>query len=782
MYLAAHPDDENTRLISYLTGCEKADVAYLSLTRGSGGQNLIGTEKGSLLSLLRTEELLAARRIDNGHQYFTSAVDFGYSKTSDESFRLWGKEAILEDVVYIIRNFRPHIVINRFPPNNYAGHGHHQASAELSMEAFEACADSASFPGQLDSLAPWQVSTLYFNASSWWDKTLPERARNDQLIREVNIGGYNAQLGYSYNELAAMARSQHKSQGFGSEAVMGDQFEYLEYIKGSMPGKDLLDSSLLDETDLKWLALSDEVDALIRDFDLSHPEQSVASLVELRRKVVNLVKTEGCFKAKLNFLDEIISDCLGLSVQVRAKKAEYSNTEVIDAEIQAINRSTLDVKLLEVRSGRDVFSWNRTLESNVIFKDTFSLSAWGRGKTSNPYWLNTGYENRYNYDRSYSLHPGSQVNFPYVGVIIDVVGDTMLLNIPVDHYWTDRVKGGLHCNVRILPEFTVSFDQSIYFPKDSLIEGNLIIRSVDGRTADGSLHLMADSALKLVSESEVHLADGIRSTSLPFSIRLSTLDLADANFNLSFIQGEDTFGLRLYEVEYDHIRPQMALLPCRAKVVPVDFSQLPGRIAYIPGPDNEMLEYLKAAGCDIEEISEDALLSGQLGKYQVLLFGIRSININPRLNQYSDQVLKFMKNGGNVVVLYQTSRDINPLKIAPYDFEISRKRITDENATTKVLNPDHPIVNKPYKLHPSDFEHWNQERGLYFADSRSEKYQVIFSWSDPDETEESGGLIVTPYGKGSFIYTGISFFRHIPAGVPGSYRLLMNILSYKPER
>ena len=783
LYLAAHPDDENTKLISYFTGHEKAEVAYLSLTRGSGGQNLIGSEKGVLLGVLRTEELLAARRIDGARQFFTHALDFGYSKTSEESFRLWEKEIITEDVVYVMRYFKPHVIINRFPPTNYAGHGHHQASAILSAEAFDLCGDSSYFPGNLRKMGIWSPGSLYFNASSWWDKTLPERAKNDQLITEINIGQYNSVLGYSYNELAALSRSQHKTQGFGSSPSRGDQFEYLEYVKGMYePGK-ILNPNLLDSIDRQWLDMTPKLDEIIAHFDAESPVSSLSALLALRDEVAKLTFYSNRFSYKLENLDAIIGSCLGLSIELKADRPDFTHRDTIVVHAELLNRSDSNVSLISmVYQGDNEFTWNRPLLNNELFKDTFLLEAWKHARFSNPYWVDEPWDNRYHYDSDYLKTSGSDMNCPVAMVNLNISGRVISYFIPIQYFWTDRVKGGLKKNIRILPEISLAFDRKIYFPGNGKITGNVVVSSHSNNPVNGELVLIGDSSLKCTAFSPIHLETSGASVNVPFELTYADLMLEDKGLRALFVNDSDTFGLEFQEIEYDHIRPQIVLTPCSAQVVPIEFNRLPGRIAYISGPDNEIVNYLKDIGCAIEEITESDILSGELEYYNVLLFGIRSINVNPALKKYVDQIHTFTQNGGTVVVMYQTSQGINPLEIAPYPFEISRNRVTDEAADVRIVDELHPIVNKPYKLNGDDFKGWNQERGLYFAGERSEKYQVLFGWSDHGAEEDLGSLIVGDYGKGAFIYTGISFFRHIPAGVPGSYKLLLNILSYKPEQ
>jgi len=436
----------------------------------------------------------------------------------------------------------------------------------------------------------------------------------------------------------------------------------------------------------------------------------------------------------------------------------------------------LDIKYKDL-----LFSWNRKLLNNEIFEDTLSFTFDSADAYSNPYWLKNTGKFRYQHDIELLRKPGADAHVSSATIRLIIAGDTISFIRPMVYRWTDRVKGGLEKPIRLLPEITMKFDKQIYFLEDSSIRGNIILKLHKGKKMDGVLKITGDSSLSSLNLGKFTFSTTKTVVSIPFEYKLDFKTLKNQQMKLSFVTETDSFNLSRFDVEYDHIHSQMALLPCEAKIVPIHFNQLPGKIAYVEGPDNEMIHYLKDAGCDITSFTEEDVIAGKLAEYEVLLFGIRSINVNKNWKKYKDQILNFTKKGGTTIVLYQTSRGINPLDISPYSFEISRKRVTDEKAKTKILKPEHPIVNYPFKLSSSDFENWNQERGLYFAGQRDESFQVIFSWHDPDELDEFGSLIVGDYGKGAFIYTGISFFRHIPAAVPGSYKLMMNVLSYKPQ-
>lgn len=776
LYLAAHPDDENTRLISFFGNELNARTAYLSLTRGDGGQNLIGNEKGALLGVLRTQELLSARKIDGGEQFFTRAVDFGYSKADKETFEFWGKDEILSDVVYVIRHFKPHIIINRFPTNNYSGHGHHLASALLSEEAFQKSSDETVFPEQLDETGIWQTGSLFLNTSSWWDKTLPERAKADLSISQINVGTYNPLLGYSYNELSAHSRTQHKSQGFGSSPDKGDQVEYLEYLNGKFIQDSILHEDLLDSADKAWLNIGTDVDSLLSQFDFVNPDEIISKLLIIRKKVAILDSIFGRFEDKMEHLNKIIIQCLSVTVDLLSEYNFTTPGSELKLRIEAINRSQYPIVLKEVELNNEVFSWNRKLESNVYLRDTVRLTLADENDYSGPYWLKKPFENRFDHKQELLKNPDSREFSARVKLVLGE--DEIYFDTEVEYKWTDRVKGGMANALRILPSLTLQFDRDVYFSPDSSVRGNVIIKSFDKNPIQGRLIFFKDSLIDINESDNINISAG-SSVSVPFSGKLKKGDIKDQLIKVSFVSAEDTFNNRLFEINYDHIKSQSVLLPAFSKILNLKSINTSERIAYVEGPDNEMISYLKELGCNIETFSQSDLLSGKLTDYDVLLFGIRSLNVDLGWNDHASAILDFIKKGGLVVVQYQTSRDVAPVKFSPFPFNIGRNRVTNENSNTVFLLPEHSILNKPYKLSNSDFRGWNQERGLYFAENIDENFRSILAWNDDDEEVLNGSLIVGNYGKGAFVFTGISFFRHIPYGVPGSYKLLLNILSYK---
>src|SRR5688572_3257938 len=386
LYVAAHPDDENTRIISLMANDKLAETAYLSMTRGDGGQNLIGSEIRDLLGLIRTQELLAARRIDGGQQFFTRAIDFGFSKSSDETFKIWNKEEILSDVVKVFRQYQPDVIITRFPPDERAGHGHHTGSAILAQEAFDVAAQGTAFPEQVAEFGTWQVKRLYTNTGRWWNQSINE---NTPGIVSVNIGGYSPLLGVSYSEIAAISRSQHKSQGFGSKGTRGDRLEYLEYVKGEKAEKDIFDG-----IDVTWKRVKnsekvqDLVDKAVKEFDAENPSASLPILLEIRKAIGSL--EPGVWqKRKLKETEQLISDCLGLFLDVTADNYWVAPSERVITSFELINRSPVDVVIERIQSSDVSFDSATTilLKNNVSvqFKSIRLVNT--NAAYSGPYWL-----------------------------------------------------------------------------------------------------------------------------------------------------------------------------------------------------------------------------------------------------------------------------------------------------------------------------------------------------------------------------------------------------------
>jgi LmbE family N-acetylglucosaminyl deacetylase len=783
LYIAAHPDDENTRLISYLSNDVNVRTGYLSLTRGDGGQNLIGAEKGAALGLLRTNELLEARKIDGGEQFFTSAVDFGYSKTADETLKLWDKEKILGDMVWVIRNFKPDLIITRFPPTSAAGHGHHTASAILAAEAFDAAADPNRFPEQLKLTQVWQTKRMFQNTSSWWEKEIDKRYETDENLFSVDIGTFNPILGTSYSEMSAESRSMHKSQGFGSAETRGKKIDYLDFLKGDKANKK---NGIFDGIDLTWNRLADgkniqeKLNACISNFNAQHPNQIISDLV----KVYNLIdKQSNTYwkEKKKKEIENIIIACSGLYIEAVADNYYSAKNQSIKVQTSVVKRNDADINLKRINFNAKDSVMNIKLKTNESVDLSFNYGISPTENFSNLYWLNKDYNYIFEIDQQEFIgkpmsDPAVEVNF-----LLEVEKTEINFKRPLVYKWTDDVKGEKYRQFIIVPDVIANFDQSVYeFNKGNKREVNVKLKA-NSNNITGNLSLEIPKSWKCEpNQFAVDIKEkGIEKT---FTFLVTpTIDGPKVNHlkaNFSGIFAKETFSAQV--IDYDHINPQIILKEAKAKAINISIETKGKNIGYISGPGDDVPSALKQMGYNVTIIKAAAIPTYNLSSFDAILTGIRAYNTEVDLKSNNTLLLEYANQGGTLIVQYNTS-DLLIENFGPYPFAISRDRVTEEASDYKILVPEHPIFNYPNKIDAMDFAGWVQERGLYFAKDWSKEYTPLIAWHDTGEEDKNGGIIVSDYGKGKFIYTGISFFRQLPAGVPGAYKLFANIISYGKE-
>ena len=776
LYVAAHPDDENTRALAYFSLGERAETAYLSLTRGDGGQNLIGDELSENLGVLRTQELLAARSFDGARQYFTRAVDFGYSRSAEESFLKWGKEELMSDVVLAIRKFRPDVIITRFPPDSRAGHGHHTASAILAIEAFEKANDPNYLPEQVAEFGVWKTTSIYWNTSVWWGEDIEEKAKNSDKYLIQDIGGYNSLLGKSYNEIGTLARSQHKCQGFGGIIERGSRIEYFEHIEGARLKKSFFENNKDSWTNLINTNFETEFQNLLKNFNFIESEKNIPSLFKLREGILGL--KDSSFKTeKLALCNSIIVDCLGLHVEVVSNDYAYVGGTEVEVSMNLINRSARLVKLVGYElSGNKKQKTDDLLNENERFQKKIKFQF--QEPISGPYWLKNSFENIFEVTNRSDLGKPEEDPSAVGKIWILVDGLEMEIAIPVTYKWRDPSYGERRRKLISAPLYTVNFDQESVILKGK--ESKKIRMKIHGYEDEIQefVNVVAPKGWKLSSNKiEFTLEDKHDEVWLEFDLiatdesRKGTLILTDKNGN----------KIHSYtDITYDHIATQSIFREAKVECVNLNVLINPSKVAYIKGVDDVVPQAIEQLGFEVEvfEVSNLALLD--LSSYSSVVLGIRIYNVHPELTNYHEKLYKYVENGGNLVMQYNTaSRSLRELEFGPVPFKLSRNRVTEEDAEVTFLMAEHPIMTTPNKLIKKDFDGWVQERGLYFAGTWDESYSALFSWHDQDEDPVNGALIVANYGKGQFVYTGISFFRELPKGVEGAYRLLANILSYQ---
>ena len=804
LYVAAHPDDENQVVIGYLSQTRLMNTGYLSLTRGDGGQNLIGPEIRELLGVVRTQELIQARRVDGSQQFFTRAIDFGYSKTADETLELWDKEQIMADVVWVIRRFRPDVIITRFPADERAGHGHHTTSGLLAAEAFDLASDSTRFPEQLQYVEPWQPIRLYFNDFAWFTPGLDSASQVNDSILAVNVGVYNPLLGQSVPEIAALSRSRHQSQGFGSTGARGERTEYLRHVRGSL-AKD----NLFEGIDTTWnrVAGGARVGQLLAEaaqsFDPARPAAVVPILMDAS-EALNALPDSYWKRVKRAELDQVISACLGLYLEVRAGTnelvrrfrdgeatrpgiSEYSATpgDSVTLRAEAINRSDVPVTLNQISFpalARDTtLDWS--LPNNVDTVLTLPVRLPDSLPYTEPYWLrlpNDGFT--FTVENQTLIGKDESDETLAAHFALTVAGRPLTLTKPVVYKYNDPRQGETYRPFVIIPPVDTEIAEPVrVFASNEPQAVRVTVRA-------GKSDVSGELALQLPAGWQADPATydfslALKEQAAEFSFRVTPPaepSVGEARA-VATVDGQ-TYDQHKIIIDYDHIPTQTLLAPSTARLVKVDLQKEGEAIGYIMGAGDEIPQALEQIGYRVTLLEASEVRADDLKQFDAVMVGIRAYNTNDWLRYRNDELLKYVKGGGTLLVQYNTNSRLVTDSFAPYPLTLSRERVTDETAAVRFLQPDSPVLSSPNRITAQDFEGWVQERGLYFPEKWDEHYQPLLSLNDPGEDPLEGSLLVAPYGEGYYIYTGLSFFRELPAGVPGAYRLITNLLSVGKAR
>ncbi|MGC1242954.1 MAG: PIG-L family deacetylase [Chryseosolibacter sp.] len=778
LYMAAHPDDENTNVIAWLSNEKLAATAYLSLTRGDGGQNLIGAEIREKLGLIRTQELLAARSIDGGRQFFTRAIDFGFSKSADEAFAIWGKEAILADAIKVLRQYQPDVIITRFPPDARAGHGHHTASAIVAGEAFERAAKPDVFPAQVKEFGTWQVKRLYTNTGRWWNQAVNE---NTPGVITLDVGGYNPLLGKSYSEISALSSSQHKSQGWGRRGERGYRPEFLEHMKGEPARK-----SIFEGIDTTWnrvpggSKIQPLVNRALEEFQTENPAATVPLLFQIRNALASL--PDNVWKArKLAETEQLIADCLGLFIEVRAAQYQSAPGETVKSSIELVNRSQTSIQLEGVRvhglKWDSIFSHNVKTNNQTVIEVSAPVER--NSAYSDPYWLQHPHSiGLYTVEDEKNI--GKPQNDPAVkfSFILRIGDQALTIQRPLIYKWVDPVKGELWRPFEIVPPVSVNLSENVLvFGTDEPKQVRLLIRSSSDQPLSGSAQLRvpegwrAEPATLPIALSGRGAEQSGIITVYPSSTENSGTVRAEASLN------GKTYGQSLETIAYEHFPVQTLLPPAEAKAVRINLHKEGEIIGYIRGAGDEIPAALRNMGYEVWEMNNDEITPDNLKRVDAVVLGVRALNTNERAKYFMPAVLDYVKQGGTVVVQYNTNSRMETETFSPYPLTVGRERVSDETAEVRLLKPGHPVLNTPNKITAKDFDGWVQERGLYFPTVWDDRYEAVLSMNDKGETAKNGSLLVASYGKGYYIYTGLSFFRELPEGVPGAYKLFANMVS-----
>jgi hypothetical protein len=778
LVMGAHPDDENAALLAYVARGKRARAAYLALTRGDGGQNLIGSEKGELLGLIRTQELLAARRIDGGEQYFTRAIDFGFSKTAEESFQKWGHDTILGDVVWTVRRFRPDVMVVGIN----AGHGHHQASGILAREAFTAAADKTRFPEQLRWVEPWQAKRLVTGGFGGG----PGRGGggSEPGIR-IDTGEYDPLLGFSYTEIAGMSRSMHKTQGVGAPERRGSAVSSLSVVGGEQGTGDIFTG-----IDTTWNRLPGgaAVAPILRQaadtFLPEQPEKTIPLLLKAR-PLISAIKDPWAV-LKLQELDQAIALCAGLYLDASTDRYTVVPGESLQVNFEATNRSRFPLALKGVRlegvTGAPSEEFRPvTLSYNQPDRRSLRVAIPQDQPYSQPYWLRKP-NNGFVYVVEDQQLVGQAETPPVLRAHIRIQAGSEEIDYvrPVVRRYVDRVEGETTRPLVVAPPVAVAVsDPVLIFPDAKPKQVEVLLRSnVAG--AAGDLRLEAPQGWRIQPASAAfRLAGANEETPVSFTVSppggAATGELrAVASMN----GREISSGMRVFG--YDGIPPQTVFPPSTSRLVRADVRILARRIGYVMGAGDEVPRSLEQLGCQVTMLDADDLARGDLGRFDAIVTGVRAYNVRADLVANQQRLMDYVQQGGTLVVQYNTADARSPLgsmSPGPYPLQIGNARVTVEEAPVTFPNPNHPLLSTPNRITEEDFRGWVQERGLNFPSQWDPRYETLFESHDPGEGPLPGGNLYTHYGKGAYIYTAYDWFRELPAGVPGAFRIFANFLS-----
>lgn len=784
LYIAAHPDDENTRLISYFANEVKARTTYLSITRGDGGQNLIGPQLKEQLGLIRTRELLAARRIDGGEQFFTRAIDFGYTKTPEEAMEFWGKEKVVSDVVWAIRRLQPDIVINRFNHRTSGEtHGQHTASALLGVEAFDLAGDPNAFSEQLKLTNTFSPKRLFFNTSPWFYGSEEEFRKADKSnLLNFDTGVYFPSKGLSNPEIAALSRSEHQSQGFGSTGSRGEQLEYLELIKGELP-RDKASPFAGIDTSWKRLKNGEPIGKLItaieKEYDFRDPSASLPKLLQAYSLIKKL--EESSWKAiKLEEIKEIIAAAAGLYLEAVAASPTATQGSETEINLEVINRSNFPITLVsvELEPNNSSLEPGIALVKNSSWKKQAVLKTGEKANLTSPYWLREkGDIGMYNVESQHLVGLPENPASVMAKFTLNFNGISIPFNRSIVYKYNDAVKGEVYQPFELVPPVSVAFREKVLIFANGQPKTLPVSITAYRDNVEGEITLQGPKNWKIVpEETSFHIPKKGNTITVNFSITAPPVQDEVVIIPQIKING-DFYSEEVTKIHYDHIPLQTLVVPAEAKLVKLDVQKRGENIGFIEGAGDVIPESLEQLGYKVSKINPGGLTAASLENFDAIVLGIRAYNTVDALKFSQPALLKYVENGGTLIVQYNVNRGLLVSPLAPYHLNISRDRVTEEDSEVRFPDPAHPILNYPNKLSGADFEGWVQERGLYFADSWAPEFTPVLSMNDKNEDPKEGSLLVAKHGKGYFIYTGLSFFRQFPEGVPGAYRLFANMVS-----
>ena len=780
LYVAAHPDDENTRLLAWLVNDRNLRTAYLSLTRGDGGQNILGSEQGDALGLIRTHELMEARKIDGAEQFFSRAIDFGFSKNFDETFKHWNEDTLTSDAVWVMRKFRPDVVICRFLPNSQAGHGQHAVSAIIAAQAFKAAGDKSKYPEQLSYYAAWQPKRLIFNAYRFGTFST-----TSEDMFKMKVGQYESAMGMGTGELAGLSRSVHKSQGAGTPSVPGIQTEYFKLVDGTPFTK-----SIFDSIDITWgrvgrKDIGEDLKILANDFDFLHPDASLPALLAVRKKITT-VKDDYWRNEKLGEIDQVILDCTGFMAELFTKQPQAVAGASQPFTLHIIARAAMPVYLKSVRwdtyagPGAHDTSLNMNINVDTLVTLEHLISIPSGTPVTQPYWLSKAHnEGLFTIPDPNMLGMPETPNELNAELIVNIGGEDFKVKAPLSYKKLDPVKGDIVEQLRIVPDATVAFNTNLLVTRaDGSVQADVRIHTYKD-IKDGTLTISgAKSAVATIKGLNIDVAtDTLLTITIPAQA-VASQGGGEFSVNAQLSAGDKVYNLSQHLIQYNHIPTLQYFTAPTAKVLRPDWKCSAKRIGYIEGAGDLVPAFLRLAGLEVDMLKESDLASAaKLEKYDAIITGIRAVNVEKKMPYWLPVLFQYAANGGTLIMQYNTLQDLSTTKIGPYPFTLTNDRVTEEDAKVTFLDPKNRLLNYPNKITDDDFKGWVQERGLYFTSKWDDRYKPLFQMNDAGEQPLSGSTLYAKVGKGNYIYTALSFSRQLPAGNKGAIRLMMNMLS-----
>ncbi len=839
MMIGAHPDDEDSALLAYLARGENARTAYLSLTRGDGGQNIIGSELFESLGVIRTEELLQARRLDGAEQFFTRAFDYGFSKTLTEAKQKWDEKIILCDTVRAIRMFRPLVVISRFSGTTADGHGQHQYAGYISPLAVKAAADAKQCK---DSGAVWQVLKFYVGQGF--------RSEAQPSLR-INTGAYDFLLGRSYSEIAAEGRSQHKTQEQGGLELKGERFSGLNLIESKVPKVenetsvfDGIDTSLAniprlfsrdetsvsDYTKTQFKLMQTSLERITKEYNPNNPQQILPILVEAQKAANSLYFSYLAFSGtperrrqfdkrnteeadvffianiKLQEFKKAAKAAAGIQIETIANQEIVAPNENLLTSVKVFYPANSNIKIKEIKlisTQNWQISQTETPVNNSpaarFFRETandsryFNVKVPSAAKLTQPYFLeNPRQEDFYQWT-------GDTVNqtlpFQYQSIFgmvtMEINGQIISFSQPVEYRYADDIRGEIRREVNVVPKISLSLDQDLLIvPQSDKPQTRKLVLSVKNNSStliNGSTELKLPKGWKTKQDFGIfQLSKKGESESFEFDVIIpANTKAGEYNIQANAGKGEEMFNQTMREIAYPHIQTHRFYTEAKAKVNVLDLRVAPVRVGYIMGSGDAVPEAIRQMGLTVDLLNENDLTSGDLSRFDTIVVGIRAYQIRQDLTSNNQRILDYVKNGGTLIVQYQrpdyVQQKLNPFPASMTDTQKTTAgttaRVVDENAKVTILEPTNPVFNFPNKITDVDFSGWVQERNLYNFTTFDQKYTPMLESHDAGEAENKGGLVVAEIGKGKYVYCSYAFFRQLPVGVSGAYRLFANLLS-----